>query len=432
MQTSLPTPAQDDIRWLCGLHELARNWIAAEPPVNATARTGVYVDLTFAFALASIGAGEESEESEERSRHALAELAGLDDAHVMLQRLYGYRIAQARQGMPHAGTFPKEMLATLNAMDRLSIYVVDRLRNLSHILHPDQRINPHRLRAAQVSPFEKALADLTDLTDRDELASRLDKLFSEAPEGMSGHGQRVRVLSAGLEMAPRIGAEFARKTLDRVIHAYDAFPKAVYPSERMHQGFFLARAILVARYFQFRKFVEPFLDRVRSRLGRLDSEGLSLLRPLLRQSVQLLTALRLADELDSFLGEVSELILRGGSVEQFAGNNEQGLRSLQGMLCLAEGWYGFGWDRLADPVVQLVWALLLSGNLPSREQSQLACHYVETLGKASGVARARLENIFRELRGIRDTYTTSTHFSVAQLEVVETVALAAVEVCRHH
>jgi hypothetical protein len=42
------------------------------------------------------------------------------------------------------------------------------------------------------------------------------------------------------------------------------------------------------------------------------------------------------------------------------------------------------------------------------------------------VAQKRLEEIFRQLRGIKDTYTTSSHFSVSQLDVVEAVVLAVV------
>ena len=127
MQTSLPTPKQDKVRWLCGLHELARTWIASEPSVNATAAHCAYVDLTFAFALASIGA---SDESEELSRRAIGDVGGLDDAHLMLQQLYGYRIAQARQGQPHVGMIPNEISTELDNLHRLFRYNVDRLLSI--------------------------------------------------------------------------------------------------------------------------------------------------------------------------------------------------------------------------------------------------------------------------------------------------------------
>ena len=42
------------------------------------------------------------------------------------------------------------------------------------------------------------------------------------------------------------------------------------------------------------------------------------------------------------------------------------------------------------------------------------------------IAQKRLEEIFRQLKMIKDTYTTSSHFSVSQLDVVEAVVLAVV------
>jgi len=113
----------------------------------------------------------------------------------------------------------------LEDTERLLRYVVDRLRKHSRILEPDQRINPYRHWGARISEFEKALAELTDLTDRNELANRIDKLLNEVPKGAKGNDQRSRVLKAGLEAAPRIGDEFGRKLLDQTLPATTACPR---------------------------------------------------------------------------------------------------------------------------------------------------------------------------------------------------------------
>ena len=42
------------------------------------------------------------------------------------------------------------------------------------------------------------------------------------------------------------------------------------------------------------------------------------------------------------------------------------------------------------------------------------------------IAQKRLEEVFKSLKGVKDTYTTSSHFSVSQLDVVESVVLAVV------
>src|SRR5205823_13123723 len=61
------------------------------------------------------------------------------------------------------------------------------------------------------------------------------------------------------------------------------------------------------------------------------------------------------------------------------------------------------------------------------ERTALASSYAQAVGQAPvEVAQKRLEEIFRQLKGVRDTYTTSSHFSVSQLDVVEAVVLAVV------
>jgi hypothetical protein len=60
-------------------------------------------------------------------------------------------------------------------------------------------------------------------------------------------------------------------------------------------------------------------------------------------------------------------------------------------------------------------------------QLPLTCAYVRALGQAPlRIAQPRLEELMKSLRGIRDTYTTSTHFSSSQLQVLETAVLAMI------
>jgi hypothetical protein len=433
MQTSLPTPTQDNVRWMCWLHSLAREWVNSIGSGNEASRTEAYVDLTFAFTLARIGANEASEIC---SRQAIGQISGLDDAHLILQQMYGYRIAQARQGQEHRGPFPNEILEYLERMERFFQYNVDALRYHSRILEPDQRTNPYRHWGERVSEFQRDLAALSDLTDHNDLAARLNKLFAEPPKGVNANEHRVQVLRAGLEVAPRVGEEFARTVIARAVPTYDALPKARDLAALGEQAQFLEKAMFVARYYRLVDFVDPLLDRVRTQVSGLNLMGLYMLSPAIRECIHSLIILRMGDELDSFLGEIAGLVPLGELLRQLASDGELTAHgpipyALLVMLCVAEGWYGFGWDRLAEPVTQKAWALLLSGSLCFRTQTQLACAYAECIGKASGVDRGRLEDIFHHVKGIRDTYTSSTDFNVSPLEVVESVALAAVEVCRH-
>jgi hypothetical protein len=132
------------------------------------------------------------------------------------------------------------------------------------------------------------------------------------------------------------------------------------------------------------------------------------------------------DELDQFLWATAALVLQKQTVQDRVFRGPNGLAELRLLLCLAEAWYAFGWNTLAEPVAQKAWVLLTSEDLRWGEQTEFACAYASAVGQALPErARPRLEALFQELRGVRDTYSSASHFSVVQFRVVEAVVLAA-------
>src|SRR5262249_1913729 len=139
-----------------------------------------------------------------------------------------------------------------------------------------------------------------------------------------------------------------------------------------------------------------------------------------------LRKLGMRDEIDQILRQMAELVLEGQEVKAIDfKKHAQGPAALRALLQVASGWYFFGRDSQAEPILQAARAVLLSNELPPREQTQLACGYARAVGQAPvEIAQRRLEELFKQLKGIKDTYTTSSHFSVSQLDVVENVVLA--------
>jgi hypothetical protein len=216
--------------------------------------------------------------------------------------------------------------------------------------------------------------------------------------------------------------------VDQTLLTAGALPETKEMVALMDQAALLEKALFVAGRFQLVDCVGPLLDRVRRSLRGLDNAGIYASSGLLRQSIATLTDLRLGDELDSLLGEVAALVLAEKSVEQVDNTTAEQLAQLHVLLCLTEGWYSFGWDRLAQPVIDRVRFLLVENRLRPREQTQLACTYAVAVGKAPpAIARSRLEEIFRHLKGLKDTHTMSSHFAVSQLDVVESVVLAVMD-----
>jgi len=414
-------------QWMVDLAALAQDWIKEGGPASATAQTAAYVDLIFAFGLARLG---ENDAAREMLTRAKATLGSKDDAHGFLYGAFEYRVKQAIDGKPHTGPLPNDQLEYLEHVERLLRYVVDRLRKHSSILEPDQRINPYRHWGARISDFEKALCELTDLTDRNEIANRVDKLLREIRRDDKGKQDRARVLRTALEVAPRVGEDFARKMLEQTIPAYDALPQETKElAALLDQANFLEKALFVAAHFGRVEAVHPLVTRFQRMLqSQKGPQSLPALESLAKYCFRGLRKLGMRDEIDQILRQMAELVLEGQEVKAIDfKKREQGSAALRALLQVAAGWYFFGRDSQAEPILQAARSVLLANDLQPREQTQLAQSYAGAVGQAPvEVAQKRLEEIFKSLKGVRDTYTTSSHFSVSQLDVVEAVVLAVV------
>jgi hypothetical protein len=406
-------------KWMTDLSDMAQRWVQAnadpmqKPPMDA------YVDLLFAYGLARLG---EADASRELLAQAEKILAGKDDAHSFLLEAYRYRIKQALDGKPHTGPLPAESLDQLKGMVTLLNYVVDRLRRHSRILEPDQEIDPYRKWGARISELDNQLAELTDLADRREIVARVQRLLKAATKGEEGHEARGKILKAALEAAPRVGEDFAREMLDLGQKAYDALPEPADANALAERAGFLEKALFVAAHFDSVGHIHQQVARFERMLqSQRGSQAITALEKLAGRCFRGLRKLGMRDQIDRLLTQMADLVLEG---KDLASVDAAGLRAL---LLVAGEWYFFGRDGQAEPVLQAARAMLLKAGLPPREQTPLACAYALTVGQAPvAVAQKRLEEIFTQVQGVKDTYTTSSHFSVSQLDLIEAVVRAVV------
>lgn len=189
---------RDHGRWLRGLCDLAHGWVGA--PVHQSAQTAAYVDLIFAFGMARLRAVDYG-----RELHARAEqnLSQQDEAHRYLLQAYTYRIRQAFDGAP-GGPLPASLLESLEPMERLLQYVVDRLRKHSSILEPELRTNPYRNWGARLSKFERAIGELTQLREPYLIIQAVAALL-ESPQWRGDRDEahlRVLIQALNLPQAP--------------------------------------------------------------------------------------------------------------------------------------------------------------------------------------------------------------------------------------
>ncbi|HEY7154097.1 MAG TPA: hypothetical protein VH575_09095 [Gemmataceae bacterium] len=420
--------------WMRELGDKAHAWAEETRDPAQKPPTAPYINLLFAFGMARLG---EVDAGKQLMKRASRVLADKDEAHTFLLHSFEYRINEALEGRPHTGPLPSPLMEQRNAMIPMLRYVVDRLRKHSRILEPEQDIDPYSPWLARVNDIEKALAEVVELPDRKEIQTRLQKLLKDVPRGASGHETRARVLRTALEVAPRVSEDFAKEMLDRALPAYDALPPLESLSDEKkltaleHQAKFLEKGLFTAAHFGQTDRVHPLAMRFQKMLQtQRGSRAIEFVEKTAGQCFHSLRKLGMRDEIDNLLTQMADVVLEGKDLDTLVKKinfKEDSPAPLKALLHVASSWCYFGRDHQADPVLRTVRSVLFKAAYPSLKQKDLACAYARTVGQTTmEAAKKRLEEIFRELKGVRESFTSGSHFSVLQLDVIESVVLAVV------
>ncbi|NUQ64872.1 MAG: hypothetical protein HUU20_20605, partial [Pirellulales bacterium] len=416
------------LRLLCdrigALHQRVAEWIH-EPPAYPAARTRQYVKLLFAYAMARIG---DTAHSQALMDEARAAFGHRDTVHWWLCEAFQFRVREAMSGQPSRGRLSRELLDGLESMDRIERYKVDRLRQNSRILEPSERIDPYRNWRRYADDFMREVALLVDVVDRDELQSRIDRLFARIEPASESTGREAMLLTRALELAPRLGETFATGLFDRVVPLLNRGVEAAAGESA------LERALFVAAHFDLHERVELFMARIHGLLERQQpDQALESLERMLAECFRGLRKLGMRDEIGRLLSRVSALAHAARPAA------EHGHVSLRLLLLAAGGWLFFGQRHDAIGALEEVRPSLLRGPWKPAERTELARAYLGALGFAPAeFALPRIEALFAPgppnadggqepcLPPVHDNLTTTSHFSLFQLKIVEALVLAIV------
>ena len=409
-------------------------------PIIAKNQTKVYVKFMFAYCLARMG---EVINGRELLHQATEELDSSELIHLWMGMAFNYRVDQAAQGGSNRDALPDDLVRQLEFMERLDRYKIDRMRQHSRVLEPHERIDPYRhWHRRYTDELFQTLAELKDLLDLKKVEARLRTLLAEHSEGPRG----LRVLATSLEYAPRLGDDFASQLLGRVEELLGQCEDVIEKSLLLH------RAVYVAAHFghtprvnwlitrlgdELPAIVDSYL-RLDSQYNPVDKERIETIENLLQHSFRGLRKLGMRTELSALYTRIAELVdaqveRPGGRSSKTEVNSEAALsRRLSLLLCVASGYYYFGNHDDADRTADKVRSVLLEGKLPNVEQRRLAMAYVQCISLgAPEIALQRIFELFvrlpngqRALPKIEDTMTTSSHFSVSELEFVEACLLS--------
>ncbi len=366
---------------------------------------------------------------------------------------YAHRIRQAQQGETHPGPLPGEYMETLldiykqreeagDTQGPGDWYIIDRLREQSRILEPDQNIKPYRYLEKVQAGSEQALQCLPDILDREEAANLVRQWLRQVPPGDRGPRERANILIGGLNQAPRIGEAFARELLPQVPEALDLLPLPRQADEVERQATLLEKSLFVAAHFDRKDAVPDLVDRFERLLeSQREAPTVQALDAVAAQCFRGLRKLGLPDDIRRLLNLLAEVMLRGQElrivaepgVARTATGGTTGLAPRRRRLVLlwgpGPGGPGGGGrtSRPADAARPRKSPSPGAGGQELIERLKLARAYASALGQAPvELAQARFEELFEKLDGIRDPWTTSRYYLLSQLQIVEAVVLAAV------
>jgi hypothetical protein len=431
----LPTGSPPSTWHVLPVHALARCWIeevGKSRAIESVPATLAYVDLFFAFGLARLGA---SVEGRRLLADAEAVLSQQDDLHQLVLRGYTYRIEQALEGRPHAGTLPADVLTSYSRLDRMLQYAANRLRCQSRILEPQEKLTPYRSLRRYTSPFDPELFALMDIVDPKDLGNRIKRLLEQQSQKAISLKERVRTLEVALQVGTRLNETLLTELLDLAIAVLNQIPGTHDPSVLTRQiAKLLNEALLLLEHGFFVAACRGCIDPAK----RLTAHFLRFLElpgdrhwpqencRLAGSCLRSLRKLGLRGEIEQVLARMNALIISGRSLAELRELSDlEWPITLKTWLNLAEAWLYLNNPDRAEPILEEARSLLFGGQLRANYVPLVACAYAAALAQLpTDTCLPRLQEIFRRLQPFPDVYTTRKHLARPHLEIVESVVLA--------
>jgi hypothetical protein len=425
------------------VHRHVERWHAGEDvKVNKP-----YVDLMFAFGLAKLGEATAARDLMRNATERLLEpkpgTSKPDPAHEFLLKGFLWRIENALQGKPHAGPLPADMLARLETIDADRgnalgwRYIIDRMRQSSWILEPQERTEAYARWKKHGSDLQGQLTELANIKDPARLQEWVKKLRKSNP----GAVDRLLIYAEAVPVAPRAGEDFAVGLVQDVPGVLDAVGRVASAPEYLAtladlQRKLLERSLFLAAHFDRTELVQVLFDQFLTFIKTRTAEDRYLaINEVARQCLRSLRKLGLKNEIDDFLRQTTDLIIQGKSLAQIRmSSGNRWPEVLTSLLALAEGWLFFNGQAQAMPILEEARGTIF-GNVKGPKDkvitpqplTKLVQAYVSALGQGPvDEALNRIEELFDRIEKLPNGFTTHTHFSRLHLNIVEEVVRSLV------
>lgn len=365
-----------------------------EAPVE---RTNAYATFQVGYGFARIGRYERARELAARATSSLEEAeVATDPVHKYLIGAFTARIEQAIARLPPETPLPERLRTERDSLDRVARYKIDRLREISQILEPVERMDAIlTFRDHAIDSRGPEFARLRALADPSGRTSEISKLIDVANQD---HGQRERLITGILDTLFELPEADAAHLLART------WP-LIATIEIAHQAPLYADALVVAGHFGRVEMMPDLLDRLSVAI-RTTSE--SDLARMLKQSLRALRRVGLHREIADLLSQIGP---------------EAPRTSIETQLALASGLAFLGELRRAEPIFEQAREALRDERRSLRRLELIRAFAIAYSQTSLPIALRGLAELSTHLRETTDSFGTNTHFCLAVLHLVESIVL---------
>lgn len=362
--------------------------------------TGAYVGFVVAYGAARLG-------RVEWARSLLASsVAGLDandPIHGFLSAAYAARVGHALEGLPAETPLPAELSARLNALAKLDRYKVDRVRQCSKVLEPQERLDPiaafHR---GEADPRGPEFADLRGVADEAILAKGIAAIMTKAKA--SAPEERARLYDGAMDFFPLVSHETATGHLETVLGSV-----ADVPPPRRAQ--LLEEALMLAGHLGEERLARTIFGVLEPLVAGVSPDDAATIAPLVGGMLRTLRRVGLADEASRLL-----VAIQGAA-------RGKGTPHLVARLHAAAGLAHLGDLERARPVFDEALGAL-AGELPMPERLVLTRATARSLAATPiAYAVAGLEALEKKLAVVTDSFNTNTHVCLSVVDFMEALVL---------
>ena len=365
------------------------------------ALTLAYVRFVVAYGLARLGRVERARQVRDE---AVAALPASDPIHNVLVHAYVARIGQALEGLPPETALPAEVSQMLGSLVKLERYKVDRVRQASKVLEPQERLDPiaafQRGEADPRGPEFAQLRTEADPTAIDRMVREIVTLGERSPADV-----KARLYDGAMDFFPSLRHERAHALLATVVHTSNDIP----PPRRAQV---LEEALMLAGHFGEEALAREILAVLEPTLAEVGQEGAAAIAPVAAGMLRTLRRFGLRDAAERML-----------TVLQSAASGK-GTPSLIARLHIAGALSFLGQTDRARPVFEEALSHLKTAELQMGERLQLGRALSRSLGAAPmEYALAGLSALEKNVVVVSDSFNTNTHVCLSVLDFMEALVL---------